>query len=215
MDLAPITLFTFNRPWHTEQTLNALMLNELANQSTLYIYCDGPKINATEIEIQNIKKVRSIVRKKQWCKKVKIIERTKNLGLANNIINGVSEIISQHGKVIVLEDDIKTSRGFLKYMNQSLELYNDNEKVFHISGYIYPHNKNLPDTLFYNVPLCWGWATWSRAWNNFNQDSLQLWCELIKYSKFKEFDKFGSDHLSLQLAFNILGKIDTWFIKWH
>ena len=40
MNLAPIILFCYNRPWHVEQTLISLSKNELADQSVLYIYCD-------------------------------------------------------------------------------------------------------------------------------------------------------------------------------
>jgi len=39
--LAPIVLFVYNRPWHTRQTIQALVKNELANESDLFIYSDG------------------------------------------------------------------------------------------------------------------------------------------------------------------------------
>ena len=50
-DLAPIILFVYNRPWHTEKTLEALMANKLSNESVLYIYADGPKLNASFDEL--------------------------------------------------------------------------------------------------------------------------------------------------------------------
>jgi GT2 family glycosyltransferase len=101
MDLAPIVLFTYNRPWHTEQTLNALMLNEYADQSDLYIYCDGFKSKASKSDIENIELVRTIVRKNKWCKNVYIIESKSNIGLADSIIGGVTEIINKYGKIIL------------------------------------------------------------------------------------------------------------------
>ena len=98
--LSPIILFVYNRPWHTGQTLNALMQNELADESILYIYSDGPKGNDKE-EKQKIAAVRNVIRSKQWCKQVWIIESGTNLGLADSIIKGVTEIVNEYGKIIV------------------------------------------------------------------------------------------------------------------
>src|SRR5476651_1758025 len=120
MQLAPIVLFVYNRPWHVEQTLNALAANELAAESELYIYADGPKDNADAITLENIQKTREIIRKKKWCNEVYIIERSKNLGLQASIIEGVTTVVNNYGKVIVLEDDIITSPYFLQYMNDAL-----------------------------------------------------------------------------------------------
>lgn len=215
MGLAPIVLFVYNRPWHTEQTLKALMRNELADQSVLYIYADGPKENATEEELKKIEEVRQQIRKKKWCKEVHIIEAEKNKGLATSIIDGATEVVNKHGKIIVLEDDIVTSKGFLKYMNEALDLYEKNKKVFHISGYMYPHTEKLPNTFFFNVPLCWGWATWKRAWSNFNNDTDELIQRINKKKLWAKFNKFGSTFLADQLKANQTGTINSWFVKWH
>ena len=114
-DLAPILLFVYNRPWHTKQTLEALSQNELADQSTLYIFCDGPKPDVSQANSENITITRQVIREKQWTKNVIIYENETNRGLADSIVKGVTEVINKHGKVIVLEDDIVTSKGFLKY----------------------------------------------------------------------------------------------------
>ncbi len=214
MTLAPIILFCYNRPWHVEQTLIALSKNELADQSVLYIYCDGPKENATEEQIKSIKLTREVVRKEKWCGEVYIIESNNNKGLAESIVGGVTDVVKKYGKVIVLEDDIITSVGFLKYMNDALEMYKEEKSVMHISAYMYPHKCILPETFFYQVPYPGGgWATWERAWNLYNDNTEEL------YHKWKdrwdEFDWFGGDYLSKQLIANFNGTLKTWFIKWH
>lgn len=150
--LAPIVLFTYNRPHHTQKTLQALMQNELADKSVLYIYCDGAKEHATETDKTNITEVRKVVRSKQWCKEVHIIEAEKNKGLAKSIISAVTEIVGKYGKIIVLEDDIITSKGFLRYMNDALSIYQTQDKVMHVSAYMYPHKERLPETFFFEVP---------------------------------------------------------------
>ena len=213
-NLAPIIVFCYNRPEHLEQTLEALSRNELADLSTLYIYCDGPKEGASEEQRQKINEVRQVARKRQWCKEVHVVEREENIGLMNNIVGAVTEIVNQYGRVITMEDDIITSKGYLRFMNEALELYKDDEQVMHISGYMWPHKHRLPDTFFYEVPYPGGgWATWQRAWKHYTDDTKSLydyWC-----TRWDEFNKFGGDYLQLQLEKNYRGTMKTWFIKWH
>lgn len=213
--LSPIIVFCYNRPWHVEQTLSALSKNELAEQSVLYIYCDGPKTDATDEQIEKINEVRKIVRKHQWCKEVYIIESDKNKGLADSIIGGVTDIVNQYGKVIVLEDDIVTSKGFLLYMNDALNFYENNERVMHITGYMYPHKQKLPDTFFYSVPLPWGWGTWKRAWKHFRNDADYFYNYFEEHKQWDKFNKFGGKYLQKQLKANVDRILKTWFVKWH
>ncbi len=146
-------------------------------------------------------------------KEIHISERTRNWGLADSIINGVTEVINKHGKVIVLEDDIITSKGFLKYMNAALDLYEYEDNVMHISGYMFQTSVKLPETFFYDVTNCWGWATWKRAWRLLNSNTIELLSTLEGNGILKSFDK-GRGFIS-QLKDNIDGKINTWAIKWN
>jgi hypothetical protein len=215
-DLAPIVLFTYNRPWHTEQTLNALMQNNLAQDSVLYIYSDGPNDITNKTLINQISEVRNVVRKKKWCKEVHIVESEKNKGLASSIISAVTDIVNKHGKIIVLEDDIMTSKGFLRYMNEALNFYKNEERVMHISAYMYPHKEALPETFFFEVPYPGGgWATWQRAWMHFKDDAVGFYKYFEENKLWNRFNKFGGKFLQKQLKSNVDGELKTWFIKWH
>jgi GR25 family glycosyltransferase involved in LPS biosynthesis len=217
--LAPIALFVYNRPIHTERTLNALFENKLADQSILYIFCDGRKNDETAEGIEQIEAVREICRKKKWAKEVNIIEKTDNLGLASSIINGVTEIIEKFGRIIVLEDDIVTSQGFLQYMNDALNYYALHEKIMHISGYWFPvkdSGKSLPETFFYRCSSCWGWATWLRAWQKLEKDTQQLIEKINKIPNgYRTFNLDNTYSYIGQLEANLSGKINTWAIKWY
>lgn len=213
--LAPILLFTYNRPQHTLETLQALQLNDLASQSVLYVHCDGPKKAANKAELDAIKKVRQIVREQQWCKDVVIIEQEKNLGLADSISEGVTKLFNTNERVIVLEDDIVTSPKFLSFMNAALETYKDEARVMHISGF-YPDIQNsLPDFFFYNQASCWGWATWKSSWAYFNKNALFLRDEILKQQKVKQLNIDNSYPFLQHLEANITGKMNTWAVKWH
>lgn len=215
MQLAPIVLFVYNRPWHTRQTLEALAVNKLADQSELFVFADGPKLNASPEDIARIIKVRGIIKEKQWCKSIKIIESEINKGLADSIISGVTRIVNEYGKIIVLEDDIVTSPGFLKYMNDALNLYSSEVKVMHVSGYMFPVKKKLPQTFFYNSTSCWGWGTWARAWKYFDKDAKKLSGLIYNKGLIKKFNIQNSYPFYSHLEDNVSGKLNTWAIKWY
>ncbi len=216
MNLAPIVLFVYNRPQHTLKTLEALMQNELAEKSELFIYCDGPKPNAKKEDLDKIDAVHTIILKKQWCKKVHIIKAEVNKGLANSIVAGATEIVNRYGKIIVLEDDIVTSKGFLRYMNEALNLYENEPKIMHIGSYLPYTNsyRKLPETFLSRFMSCWGWATWKTSWNKANWNESELY-EQIKDPKVRnEFNLEGVLNFHEQLENNIDGSINTWAIKW-
>lgn len=216
-ELAPIVLFVYNRPRHTERTLNSLSKNILAKKSNLFIYCDGPKINEEDQNILSaIRDTRLVVKKENRFKSVKVFCSEVNKGLADSIIDGVSEIVGQYGKIIVLEDDLITSSGFLKYMNDALEMYKDEKKVMHISGYCFPIKNKMPSTFFLKPATCWGWATWENSWIHFKKAPSKQISEIEKIDGWKEFT-FNYSYRSYkdQLFQNKSNKINTWAIFWY
>ena len=214
MSTAPIVIFAYNRPSHLKRMIESLSKNELAEDSILYVFCDGPKANANEKQLALVAEARAVAKNASGFKEIHVVERERNYGLADNIVGAVTAIVNQYGRVITLEDDIISSIGFLKYMNDALELYKDNPAVMHISGYMFPHKEKLPETFFFEVPYpTGGWATWKRAWDFYNNDIDYLYDYWSK--RWKEFNKFGDNYLQRQLEANKNGTLYTWFIKWH
>ena len=212
MNLSPIVIFVYNRPWHTQKTIEALKNNELASESELFIYADNAKNNKIDKQVLTVRKY---IKKIDGFKKVTIVEREKNFGLADSIIEGVSQIVKKYGRVIVLEDDLVTSPFFLRYMNDALVLYKNEETVMHISGYIYPiDNKYLNDTFFIKPDTCWGWATWDRAWIYFKKDT-KYYLSIFDKKMIKEFNLNNSFDYFSQIKQNGKGKINTWAIFWY
>jgi FkbM family methyltransferase len=217
-NLAPIILFAYNRPLHLSQTLEALQKNVLASESVLYIYCDGAKSGATESQLRAIEDTRRVAKQASGFKSVSIVERPHNLGLAQNIITGVTEIINQYGRIIVLEDDIVTSPGFLQYMNDALDLYADEDRVMHVSGYWFPvkGSERLPATFFYNTASCWGWGTWVNSWEKLETNTRVLYKKILKQDPmFYRFNIENSYGFSRQLLANLQGTLNTWAVKWY
>lgn len=214
--LAPVALFVYNRPVHTKKVIESLLKNILASETELFIFSDGPKINASSEQIQLITELREYIKNIRGFKSLKIIEREKNLGLAKSVIHGVTEIIKIHGKVIVLEDDIVVSPYFLDYMNEGLIIYESNEDVISISAYNYPiDNKGIPSTFFMRGADCQGWATWKRGWNLLETETEKLYNEIISKGLKYEFDIKGSYPYCEMLKRQIEGKVDSWAIRWY
>ncbi len=217
-NLAPIIVFCYNRPWHVEKTLEALSRNELADQSILYIYCDGPKVDASAEQRQKIAEVRQVVRKRQWCKEIHVVEVEQNKGLANSIIDGVTDVINKYGKVFVLEDDLVSSPHMLKFVNRALDFYEDYAGVFSISVNCPPLSKmQIPEDYPYDVfaslrSFSTGWGTWKGRWNKVdwsmddfdrckqNPDMLRALCRL-------------GDDFPPMMQLQEDGKIDSWAVR--
>lgn len=211
MDLAPIVLFVYNRPFHTRRTLEALRANELADHSQLYVYLDGPKENATESDIALIKEVKSIVTEENWCKEVSFVQSQFNQGLAKAVIRGVTEVIKRHGKVIVLEDDLVTSRGFLRFMNEALRSYNGVQNVWSVCGYMFPLVYKDRTSVLLPYISTWGWGTWEAKWIDFvtnkpNFEVLENSVHLSRHFNLSDYDYVG------MLKHK---KESTWGIRWY
>jgi hypothetical protein len=211
-DIAPIVLFVYNRLPHTKQTIDALKKNELASGSELFIYSDAPK---NELESESVQLVREYIHLIDGFKNITVIERDHNWGLAASIIDGVTNLVNQYGKVIVLEDDLVTSPQFLTFMNDALGFYIDKPEVMHISGWNYPIDpEGLGDAFLWPVMNCWGWATWVDRWVYFHKDPAKL-INTWSREDIKRFNLENSCDFWAQVIKNNNKKISTWAVFWY
>ena len=211
MKLAPVILFVYRRD--VKKTIDSLLKNNLANQTDLFIYSDGAK---NDKDLDDISIVRDYIKEIHGFKSIMIINSAKNKGLANSIIDGVTEIINEHGNVIVLEDDLIVSEDFLEYMNNALNYYNNDRMIWSISGF----GPNLPCLYNYNKSLylsprasSWGWASWKDQWNSVDWLSKDFY-DLKKDVKLRGMFELGGNDMYKMLELQMLGKIDSWAIRW-
>ena len=210
--IAPLVLFVYARPEHTRYTLEALSSNLLAIQSDLIIYSDAAR---NEADVDRVKAVRELVHSANGFSSVTVIEREMNYGLARNIIEGVTEVCNRYGRVIVLEDDIVTSPYFLSFMNNALDRYANENRVWHISGWNYPIDPaGLGDAFLFRAMNCWGWATWADRWAFFQKDPQRLIESWDKETIYR-FNLDGAYNFWGQITSNHEGKLNTWAIFWY
>jgi len=209
--MKPVLVFVYNRPSHTREMLKALALNEGADKTHVIIYSDGSKSETDKVWVA---KVRQECKQASGFFRLTLIERDRNYGLAENIISGVSQEIEKYGAVIVLEDDLVTSPGFLKYMNAALEFYR-NTNIFSICGYS-PQLK-IPSEYKYSTYLAqrigsWGWASWEEKWKKVDWEVTDFYHFIGSPRERKRFEAGGND-LSMMLLKQKLNKINSWAIR--
>ncbi len=211
-NLAPIVLFVYNRLDFVQQTIESLQKNYLAADSNLFVFSDGPKNEFDKIKVNNVRRYLETI---TGFRSIEIIKKEKNIGLANSIISGVTDIVNKFGKIIVLEDDLVTSPFFLLYMNDGLNFYEKEERVISIHGYIYPLKTSLPETFLIRGADCWGWATWKRGWDIFEPNGQKLLNDLKNKKLTRQFDFDNSYNYTKMLEKQISGQNNSWAIRWY
>lgn len=211
LNCAPVVLFVYNRLDHLKKTVEALRANPLSESSDLIIFSDGPK---SEFDQSAVNDVRNFARSIAGFKNLKVNESPVNRGLALSIIEGVSKILKEYGEAIIVEDDLVTHPGFLQYMNGGLQKYRNDDRVASIHGFTYPV-ADLPENYFLRGADCWGWATWSRAWELFESDGRKLLKEIEERKLEREFDYNGSFPYVKMLKDQITGRNSSWAIRWY
>ncbi|MCK4786759.1 MAG: FkbM family methyltransferase, partial [Desulfobacteraceae bacterium] len=206
----PVILVCYNRPKHTLEVLKALREHNIKN---IYIFSDAPKSHEDE---EAVSLTRQLVQNIDWTKP-KIIERTENLGLARNIVSAVDYVFEKYDRLILLEDDCVPQRYFFDFVHTCLKKYENNQRVFGISGY----TVQIPDKILSDYPFdlyfcprigSWGWATWKRAWAHHEKDLYKL----IRIANEKNIDlsRAGSDIPTFIESF-LKGQLkDVWTLNW-
>jgi hypothetical protein len=208
----PIIVFAFNRLDSLKKTIASLLNNEEAKDSDLFVFVDGARSEKKD-ELDAVKKVQDFVRTIKGFGNLNYEFSSQNKGLGPSIISGVTKVVNQYGKAIVLEDDLILSKNFLKFMNEGLNLYEDEKKVFSICGYsnrVKKPSGYVYDTYFCTRSSSWGWATWKDRWNSVDW-KLENWENYKKYKN--RFNKWGGSDCFKMLNDWRIGKNKSWAIR--
>jgi len=207
----PIAIFAYRRPDHVRRLLESLARNPEFATSPTFIYCDAARHHRDEAAVAA---TREVVRR-HAPPTAEIVCRAVNYGLSRSIIDGVTGLCERFGTAIVLEDDLVVSPVLLAYFRRALEHYAADDEVMHVSAYVFPTARPLPEAFFYRVTSCWGWATWARAWKHFQANGLWLRRSIVHRGLVRRFDVDGAfPHLPM-LDDQITGRNDSWAVRWY
>lgn len=210
---APVVIFAYRRPDHLRNTLNSLMRCKGFSHSPLIVYCDGPR-DAGEAE--TVTATRELARS-MLGGRAEYHFSEENQGLSRSVIAGVKDAVDRFGRAIVVEDDLELSPSFLTFMNCALDRYADDENVFQVSGYMFdvPQLKGTYSAMFLPFTVSWGWATWKRAWDQF--DPLATGWKALRTDKElrRRFNLDGAYDYALMLVRQMAGQLDSWAVRWY
>lgn len=210
----PILLLIFNRPDLTKSIFNII---SSLKPEILFISADGPRQNVIGEEDQ-CNKSRAIVQKINWDCQVKFLLHENNLGCKKAVSTAINWFFDHVDRGIILEDDCLPDESFFVFCTDLLEKFKDDLRVGHISGnnFLAEKLKTKDSYYFSNIPHVWGWATWRRAWKNYDVH-MKRWPE-VKNSGL--FDTFFLKNIFQKLYWNRIfqlcyeNKIDTWDFQW-
>lgn len=211
--VAPTVVFAYNRPEHLEKTLTALSENRGAGNTEVFVFIDGPKEGQDGL-VQN--EVASVAENFRECFKGFSVKRSgHNKGLAKSVIGGVSEVIKKYGKVIVVEDDAVSAEGFLEFMNNALDFYENDSTIWSIGGFTVP--MKLPDDYKYDViktqrSSSYAWATWKDRWDKIDWEVTDYGSFKKNFSARRRFNMWGSDRSGM-LDCQMNGEVNSWAIR--
>ncbi len=163
----PILFLVFNRPDTTAQVFDRIRQIQPAQ---LFIAADGPRA-AKEGEKENCDEVRNIILKDiDWPCDVKTLFRDKNLGCGLAVSRAITWFFDNVEEGIILEDDTLPDPSFFDFCKSLLEKYRNDDKVKMISGNNFQNGKWRGDGSYYFSAYShtWGWATWSRTWQQYD-----------------------------------------------
>jgi hypothetical protein len=213
---APIAFFCFNRADKTRAFLEALSQNDLAAESELFIFCDGPR---NIRDLPKVKEVHAVIDKISGFKKVHVTKREINYGVKNSIVGGISEVLKNYEKIIIVEDDILCAKSFLRFINEGLDFYRDEKNVWCITGFNYPKKmlnfpQNYAEDIFFLKARnsAWGWGTWRDRFQKIDFEISDYEQFIKSKEQVAEFNKAGGN-LSTMLTQQKQGKIDTWDVQ--
>ncbi len=211
-----VAVFVYNREEHAMRTLKALAKNDLAPETAVHVFSDGPK---REEDVEKVERIRKMASEIKGFRSVELISRRENYGLARNIIEGVSMIAADCGRVIVLEDDLVTNRYFLRFMNDALERYRDEPRVTGITGFShFSDDLEYPRESYFNTltGTSWSWATWSDRWDDFDPVCAD-WVRMKEDAALRRAFNYDNtyDFYKIMKMQQTGEGTDSWAIRWY
>lgn len=210
-DSAPVVFFVFKRPGMTHQFLEIM---KSAGTAKIYVFGDGPRNSEEKQLVSEVRKIVTHFSKEN--KGMEIIPQfsQSNQGLKKSIVRGLMTVFEREEKAIILEDDCLPTRDFFRFTNEMLDRYAHAENVMSVHGT--SMGGTYPESYaFTKYSQCWGWGTWSRAWQLYDPSlssfTRQKWAATAGTMKLSRVMRW---YWYTMLTVVKAGRIDTWDFQW-
>jgi predicted O-methyltransferase YrrM len=171
----PVCFIIFNRPDTTEKVFEAI---RQAKPPKLLVIADGPRADRPE-ETEKCAAARAIINRVDWDCEVLTNYSNVNLGGRKRISSGLNWVFNAVEEAIILEDDCLPHPTFFRFCEELLDRYRHDQRIMFISGNNFQFGRKTTQYSYYfsRYSHCWGWATWRRAWQHYD-DQMVLWPEI-------------------------------------
>lgn len=211
--LAPIAVFAYRRARSLARTLDDLQACAEYADSPVHVFSDGPRNEAARRDVAAVREMLA----RRRTPNMTIIEAPENRGLARSIIDGVDRLTREYGRVIVIEDDLRLSPLTLAWFNRGLEAYEHDERVMQVSAHVHtvPALRHAKAGFFLPLTTTWGWATWRRAWEQFDPDATGWERLKTEPALSRRFDLGGTYPYSQMMLSQMESGLDSWGVRFY
>lgn len=208
-----VLFLIFNRPDPTARVFDAI---RSARPSRLYVAADGAR-EGRPGEAERVAMVRQIATAVDWPCEVRTLFRDRNLGCKRAVSEGITWFFSHEEAGIILEDDCLPGPSFFRFCEELLEKYRHDPRVWAISGANFhgDRHRGRATYFFSHYVHIWGWATWRRAWSQYDAD-LGWWSTWRRSRAFRgAFPDAVERRYWLKTIDRVArGEVDTWDYQW-
>lgn len=206
----PVFLIVFNRPQHTRQVLNRL---REVRPKHLYVIADGPR-NDHPQDAALCTEVRELLELVDWpCNLIRDFA-DNNFGCKRRIISGITAGFEHFDRAVIMEDDCLPNPSFFQFSTELLDHYHDQSEVMNIAGTCM--QETGPESYFFsNYFLCWGWATWRRAWRHYDPSLHDLETTWLTAQKQIPASRRARRNYFKALCATKRGEIRSWDYQWN
>lgn len=215
---APVVVFVYNRADRVQRLINSLVDNPECKHTDLFIFSDGYKNETGRAKVENVRSYINTIGERGLFRSVTVTEASYNKGLANSIIDGVSEVMNKYDEAIIIEDDNTVSPDYLDYMNRALEFYKDDQRIWAISGF--SRRMEFPSDYYHDIFMLqrissYTWASWADRWNKTRWDiRMEYPAFFFDKARRRKFAECGDDR-PLMLDAQICNKVNSWAIRFE
>ena len=211
----PILIVAFNRPDRVRELIDTLRPR---GPEQVYLAVDGPR-RGNDSDADLVEQTRKCVDLIDWPCAVKTRFLPENLGCGRAVSSAIDWFFDHVERGIILEDDVSPGPDFLDFCADLLDHYQDDDRVFAISGcnFVPPV---IPEQhasyRFSALTHVWGWASWRRAWQHYKFD-MSDWRKRLPLKR--RWQAMGADaggfvYWTAVFDWMRWGKIDTWDYQW-
>ena len=209
----PVVMLTFNRPALTRRVLEAVAV---AAPARLYVVSDGPRAHQPD-DVRLVAEVRALFDVLPWsCDVVRDFSDT-NLGLRRRVASGLSAAFAAEERLIVLEDDCLPHPTFFPFCEALLDRFATDERVSSITGTNFQNGHHRTEASYYfsHRHHVWGWASWRRAWQQFDL-AMTRWPEFVAAGGMATVtdDPYEASYWTRLYTQAFHGELNSWAYPW-